>query len=71
MILWDGRVTVCCTDYEGRLSVGDIKKQTIEEIWTGPKWLRMREQMWRDVLEHQTCRVCKGVEAPSLIQITV
>jgi len=71
VILWDGRVTVCCTDYEGRLAVGDIKQQTIEEIWTGPKWRHMREQMWRDVLEHQTCRVCKGVEAPSLVQITV
>jgi radical SAM protein with 4Fe4S-binding SPASM domain len=71
VILWDGRVTVCCTDYEGRLAVGDIKRQTIEEIWTGPKWRHMREQMWRDVLEHQTCRVCKGVEAPSLVQITV
>jgi len=73
VILWDGRVTVCCTDYEGRLAVGDIKKQTIEEIWTGPGWRHMREQMWRDVLEHQTCRICKGVEAPAsaLVQISV
>lgn len=71
VILWDGRVTVCCTDYEGRLTVGNINEQSIEQIWTGPKWRHMREQMWRDVLEHQTCRVCKGVEAPSLVQITL
>lgn len=71
VILWDSRVTVCCTDYEGRLSVGDIKKQTIEEIWNGPGWRHMREQMWNDVLEHETCRVCKGVEAPKLVQISV
>jgi radical SAM protein with 4Fe4S-binding SPASM domain len=71
VILWDGRVTVCCTDYEGRLAVGNIQEESIEEIWTGPRWRRMREQMWRDILEHQTCRVCKGVEAPSLVQITV
>jgi radical SAM protein with 4Fe4S-binding SPASM domain len=64
VILWDGRVTVCCTDYEGTLAVGNIKEQTIEEIWTGPKWRRMREQMWKDVLESRTCRICKGVESP-------
>ncbi len=69
VILWDGRVTVCCTDYEGTLTTGNIKEQTIEQIWTGPKWRRMREQMWKDVLESKTCRICKGVEAPELVQI--
>jgi radical SAM protein with 4Fe4S-binding SPASM domain len=64
VILWDGTVTACCTDYEGTLAMGNIKEQTIEEIWTGPKWRRMREQMWKDVLESKTCRICKGAESP-------
>ena len=63
VILWDGTVTVCCTDYEGTLAMGNVKEQTIEEIWTNSKWRHMREQMWEDVLESKTCRVCKGVEA--------
>jgi radical SAM protein with 4Fe4S-binding SPASM domain len=74
VILWDGRVTVCCTDYEGTLSMGSVKEQSIADIWTGPRWRHMREQMWRDVLESRTCRVCKGVEAPAeagLVQISV
>ncbi len=73
VILWDGRVTVCCTDYEGTLAMGNVKEQTIEEIWTSPKWQHMREQMWQDVLESRTCRICKGVESPtsSLHQIEV
>jgi hypothetical protein len=25
--------------------------------------------MWKDVLESKTCRVCKGVEEPALVQI--
>lgn len=69
VILWDGTVTVCCTDYEGTLNMGNIHKQSIEEIWTGEKWRRLRDTMWKDVLESKTCRVCKGVEAPELIQI--
>lgn len=74
VILWDGTVTVCCTDYEGTLAVGNIKEQSIEEIWTGERWRHMREQMWNDVLESRTCRICKGVESPhadGLTQIEV
>jgi radical SAM protein with 4Fe4S-binding SPASM domain len=66
VILWDGTVTVCCTDYEGTLAMGNIKEQTIEEIWTSPKWGRLREQMWKNELESKTCRICKGVESPAM-----
>jgi radical SAM protein with 4Fe4S-binding SPASM domain len=69
VILWDGTVTVCCTDYEGTLAMGNVHQQSIEEIWTGPKWRRLRDTMWKDVLESKTCRVCKGVEEPALVQI--
>ena len=69
VILWDGTVTVCCTDYEGTLAMGNVHRETIEEIWTGPKWKQMRRKMWENVLESKTCRVCKGVEAPALVQI--
>jgi radical SAM protein with 4Fe4S-binding SPASM domain len=71
VILWDGTVTVCCTDYEGTLAMGNVHEQSIEEIWTGPKWRRLRSTMWENVLESKTCRVCKGVEAsaPELVQI--
>ena len=69
VILWDGTVTVCCTDYEGTLNMGNVHEQSIEEIWTGEKWRRLRSTMWEDVLESKTCRVCKGVEEPDLVQI--
>jgi len=71
VILWDGTVTVCCTDYEGTLNMGNVHEQSIEEIWTGPKWRRLRQTMWEDVLESKTCRVCKGVEEPELVQIQI
>jgi radical SAM protein with 4Fe4S-binding SPASM domain len=71
VILWDGTVTVCCTDYEGTLAMGNVHQQSIEEIWTGEKWKHMRRRMWENVLESKTCRVCKGVEEPALVQIEV
>jgi len=39
-ILWDGRASVCCLDFDGKLILGDVNKQTLTEIWHGSKWLR-------------------------------
>jgi len=29
----DGRASVCCRDYDGSLVIGDLKTQTVREIW--------------------------------------
>ncbi|MBI1387936.1 MAG: radical SAM protein [bacterium] len=39
----DGVVSVCCVDSARQLAVGNIKDRTLEEIWTGPEYTRMRE----------------------------
>jgi radical SAM protein with 4Fe4S-binding SPASM domain len=31
---WDGIVSPCCLDYDQQLTIGDIKKNTLMEIWT-------------------------------------
>lgn len=35
-VLWDGRVVPCCHDYDGELVLGDLRKETLEEIWDKP-----------------------------------
>jgi radical SAM protein with 4Fe4S-binding SPASM domain len=30
--LWDGRVSLCCRDYDGRIIIGDINKQPASDI---------------------------------------
>jgi hypothetical protein len=35
-IAWDGRVLLCCGDLNGRVVLGDMTRQTAEEIWEGP-----------------------------------
>lgn len=43
-ILWDGRVALCCLDYNGQLILGDANKQTLTEIWRQSKWIRDRHR---------------------------
>lgn len=39
-ILWDGRVVPCCLDYDGQQILGDVNKNTLQEIWHQSQWMR-------------------------------
>jgi len=43
MVLWDGRVSLCCFDGEGQVILGDLNHQTIREVYNGQKALGIRE----------------------------
>ena len=42
VVLWDGRVTVCCVDSEGLLEVGDANATPLSEVWNGEKMRALR-----------------------------
>lgn len=42
VILWDGVVLMCCGDHQMRNPVGDVRTQTIAQIWKGEQMERMR-----------------------------
>jgi radical SAM protein with 4Fe4S-binding SPASM domain len=41
-ILWNGDVTPCCRDYDGKGVVGNIRRESIADIWAGPAMERLR-----------------------------
>jgi radical SAM protein with 4Fe4S-binding SPASM domain len=43
MVLWDGRVSLCCQDGEGEVIFGNLNDQTIREVYNSPEYLRYRE----------------------------
>ncbi len=42
-ILWDGRVALCCMDYNGEVILGNVNSQSIKEIFNGEKLRKIRE----------------------------
>jgi len=42
VVLWDGRVTVCCVDSEGLLTLGDANRTKVSELWNGDKIRALR-----------------------------
>ena len=58
-VLWDGRVTYCCFDFDGELVVANINEMTIEEVLKGPI-AEIRAAIRRNELPSDFCRRCKG-----------
>jgi len=42
-ILWNGDISICCADYEGKAVYGNIKEKTIREIIMSPAYQKMLE----------------------------
>ncbi|HLU99885.1 MAG TPA: SPASM domain-containing protein, partial [Acidobacteriota bacterium] len=64
-ILADGRVAMCCFDSEANYSVGDIKRQTIEEVWNSEAFDEKRRKLYRkDFDQLKICGNCDYVNHP-------
>lgn len=65
VVLWDGRVTVCCVDSEGTLEVGDANETHLGEIWNGDAIRALRRRhLDRDF--PSLCAMCGEYEHPSV-----
>ncbi len=45
LALVNGDVTVCCADFNGLLVVGSVLDQSLEEIWQGEPYRKIRRLM--------------------------
>ena len=59
VILQDGKVALCCLDYDGKVIVGDMKNESILNIWNGKILNTLRQkQIELKFDEISTCRAC-------------
>ncbi len=59
-VLWDGRVSLCCADFDGREILGDLRTSTIAEIWNNERYRAVR----RAQLEHGGPSICQSCDLP-------
>ena len=58
--LWDGRVSLCCADFDGRTVLGDLRTATIAEIWNSEAYRAVR----RLHLESGGPDICRACDLP-------
>lgn len=63
-IFYNGDVNICCGDVEGELIVGNIKEQSIREIWHSERVQEIRKKhMALDFDDLHVCLACSGINA--------
>jgi len=58
VILWNGDVIVCCQDLMGELKVGDLKKETLLDIWNNIKMQELRNKQLHGDFSMVPCNQC-------------
>lgn len=60
-IYWDGRVASCCADFTGEQVVGDVKTQSLREIWNSPALVTLRRLQVEG--RYKEASLCSGCDA--------
>ena len=59
-VLWDGRVSLCCADFDGKTILGDLNTHSIAEIWNAEPYRDVRRQH----LESGGPDICRACDLP-------
>ncbi|MHC4487646.1 MAG: radical SAM/SPASM domain-containing protein [Planctomycetota bacterium] len=65
-VLWDGQVSLCCIDYEGKINLGNITKQSIKDLYNNPIFKKLRNHhVNKEFNKIPLCKDCE--ERPSWV----
>jgi MoaA/NifB/PqqE/SkfB family radical SAM enzyme len=60
VITWEGKAVLCCVDYRREVVLGDLVKQSLAEIWNGPRAVQLRREFLAgDFTNLALCRRCR------------
>ena len=60
-VQWDGTVVPCCLDYNNKLVLGNVKDQTLTEIWNGPRMKELRREFLSGKVTNPLCKDCDSL----------
>ena len=58
VITWDGKVVPCCFDKDAHFVLGDLTKNSFEEIWFGKQYNTFRQTLLASRSEIEICKNC-------------
>lgn len=57
-ITFDGKLSACCFDHDGRFDMGDLTKQSFVDAWNSPKFQSLRHAHIRRDVSGTACERC-------------
>ena len=61
-ITFDGRLSACCFDHDGRFNMGDLTRESFIEAWQGEKFQRLRSANLAEDVRGTVCEQCIAYE---------
>lgn len=58
VVTWDGRVVPCCFDKDAHYVLGDLTRQSFDEIWKGKAYDEFRQSLFTSRSQIEMCRNC-------------
>ncbi len=57
-ILYNGGVILCCVDWERTTILGNLREQSLKEVWNSPGFLEIRRRYLAENLKGLLCQKC-------------
>lgn len=61
-INFNGDVVLCCNDYHGKMTFGNVKEKRIMDIWRQPHFHKLRKEVRTGIYKLPMCKKCMGIE---------
>lgn len=59
VIFWDGSILPCTQDFHGYYTLGNVREETLAEVWNSEKMVRLRQRVLRrEIADLETCSKC-------------
>ncbi|MBU0699708.1 radical SAM protein [bacterium] len=63
-VYWDGRVGPCCMDYDGKYIIGDVREQSLSQIWNSSEIQGLRAALQDKNSQVELCKNCSFLASP-------
>lgn len=57
-VLWDGRVSMCCVDFDGQYVLGNVRQHRLQEIWNNEAYRTLRQEHLLRLEDNPLCSHC-------------
>lgn len=58
VITWDGKIVPCCFDKDAKHQLGDLKENTLKQIWLNKNYTEFRKTLLNNRAEIDICQNC-------------